>query len=623
MSVIHTPRKPELDLRMLAFPGVVFVLLLLLFMRLWYFQIVKAPELVEKAENSRTIEVTSPAPRGLIYDRNGQLLAGVKPEIVITAVPSEIKKNPWVIEKVSEILKVPAKKLQSKLKAAQSRPYLPSPIFAGATIEQGTIISESRDDLPGINVVMQPMRYYPDGKSFTHVLGYVWTPNSDDVKRVEDMGKEPADYVGKTGIERAYEEALMGEPGSEKQEIDAKRRPVRVTERNSANPGSQLKLTIDSTLQKYATQYMATHYTWDGKLGLVGGVVALDPKTGEVLCLVSSPTFDQNLFSGGISDEEYQSVIGDSNKPMFDRAIHSSYSPGSVFKIITSLAAYRSHVFSPDNYYFCGGGVQVGNKFFKCLSYHGNIGYTEAMAKSCNSYFYQLGRAAGVDALRNACLEVGLGDKTGIDIGGEIRGVVPTEEWRLKHKKKWFTGDTMNFAIGQGYINATPLQLANLAALVANRGTNYQPHLVREVLSADGKGPSQPFEPKPLHHVDASTDFWDALQRALIAVLDHGTASYWGKIPGVVWAGKTGSVEHGDVTKGHTHAVFVGYAPANDPKIAICVLVENSGHGGDIAAPIARDIVQAYLKESDSKVLLKSSTAADASSANLAAPVVR
>ena len=616
MSVIHTPRKPELDLRMLAFPSVVFLLLFILFMRLWYFQIVKAPELIEKAESSRTIEVNSPAPRGLIFDRNGSLIAGVRPAIVITAIPAEIKKNPWVIDKVAGILNVPKKKLESKLREAGSRNYMASPIYAGASIEAGTIISESRDDLPGINVVMEPMRYYPDGKSFTHVLGYVWTPNADDVDRIGEMGKKPADYVGKTGIERAYEEVLMGE-------IDAKRRPVRITERNSANPGSQLRLTIDSSLQKYATQYLASHTTWDGKQGLVGGVVALDPKTGEILCLVSSPTFDQNLFSGGISDAEYKAVIGDENKPMFDRAIHSAYSPGSVFKIITSLAAYENHVFSPDNYYFCGGGVQIGNKFFKCLGSHGSIGYTEAMAKSCNSYFYQLGRAAGVDALRKACLEVGLGDKTGIDIGGEIRGVVPTEEWRLKHKKKWFTGDTMNFSIGQGYISATPLQLANLVALVANRGTNYQPHLIREIRDADGKGPATTFPPKAIHHVDASSDFWDDLQRALVAVLDHGTASFAGKIPGVAWAGKTGSVEHGDVRNGKTHAVFVGYAPLNDPEIAICVLVENSGHGGDVAAPIARDIVQAYLKESDSKALPKTPTSVVAASSNATAPVVR
>ena len=611
MSVIHTPRKPELDLRMLAFPGVMGSLLLILFMRLWYFQVVKAPELVEKAETSRTIEVNSPAPRGLIFDRNGALVAGVKPEIVITAVPSEIKKNPWVIEKVAAILKVDRRKLDSKLREAANRPYMDSPIFVGASIQAGSIISESRDDLPGISVVMQPMRYYPDSKSFTHMLGYVWTPNDNDLKRIATLGKKPANFVGKTGIERALESDLMGDPGSEKQEIDAKRRPVRVTERNAANPGSQIVLSIDSSLQKYATQYMAEHQ-------FVGGVVAMDPKTGEILCLVSSPTFDQNIFTGGLSENEYNAVATNKDKPMYDRAIRSAYSPGSTFKIITSIAAYENHVFSTDTQYVCEGGVKVGNAFVKCLSYHGTIGYFDAMAKSCNSYFCQLGKAAGKDHITQAALEVGLGEKEGIEIGGESRGVVPTDEWLTKNKHRWWTGDTFNLAIGQGYISATPLQLANMAALVANNGTNYKPHLVREIKAADGKGTSVIVKPEVAHHVEASSEFWADLRKALVGVLDHGTAAYGGKIPGVTWAGKTGSVEHG---KGQlTHAVFVGYAPEEDPRIAICVFIEAQGHGGDKAAPPARDIVERYLKETASKPLANNASSDAAVDARSTAP---
>ncbi len=618
MSVIHTPRKPDLDLRMLVFPGVMLALLSVLFMRLWYFQVVRAPELVEKAESSRTIEVTSPAPRGLIYDRNGELVAGVKPEIVITGIPKEISKNPWVVEKVAKILEVNPEKLQTKIDEADWRPYMPSPIYVGASIKAGSIISESRNDLPGINVTMQPMRYYPDSKSFTHMLGYVWTPSKDDVERIQSKGKRPADYVGKTGVERAFEVDLMGEPGSEKQEIDAKRRPVRIAERNSANPGRQLVLSIDSKLQKYATEYMASNHQ-------VGGVVALDPKTGEVLCLVSSPTFDQNIFAGGISKTDLKNLTRDENKPLIDRAIRSSYSPGSTFKIVTSLAAYNKGIFSADTHYFCGGGVKVGKAFFKCLGFHGSIGYYDAMAKSCNSYFYQLGRAAGEDALREACLEVGLGSKQGLEIGGEIPGVVPTSEYMRKHPRLggWHTGDTLNFSIGQGYVSATPLQLANLAALVANGGTNYRPHLVKEIRSADGKGAPDIIKPVALSHVPASPEFWDSLQHALVGVMDHGTAAFWGKIPGVVWAGKTGSVEHGKDKSAKTHAVFIGYAPAQDPKIAICVLIENAGHGGDIAAPPARDIVQAYLKELESRALAKSKASLPASSAPATLPIVR
>ncbi|MDR3689147.1 MAG: penicillin-binding protein 2 [Fimbriimonas sp.] len=615
MSVIHTPRKPELELRILAFPVVMGVLLLVLFMRLWYFQVVKAPELVEKAEFSRTIEVTSPAPRGLIYDRNGELVAGVKPEIVITAVPNVVKKNPWVLDRVAQILKVDPRKLELKVKDASWRPFLPSTVYVGASIKDGAMISESHDDLPGIGVAMQPMRYYPDSLSFTHLLGYVWTPSKDDLTRIEGLGRKPADYVGRTGIERAYETSLMGDPGAEKQEIDAKRRPVRIAERDSANPGDQLVLTIDSKLQKFATNYLKDHQQ-------VGGVVALDPRTGEVLCLVSSPTFDQNVFTGG----DLKSVLDNEERPLIDRAIRSSYSPGSTFKIVTSIAAYYKGVFDPDKYFFCAGGVKVGRHgFVKCLGYHRNIGYYDAMAKSCNSYFCQLGKEAGEDSLRKAALDVGFGVKEGIDIGGEVNGVVPTEAYIEKRHLKWYTGDTFNFSIGQGYVSATPLQLANLAALVANSGTNYVPHLVKEIRSADGKGAKTVVQPQICHHVDASPKFWTELQTALIGVMDHGTASFTGKIPGVVWAGKTGSVEHGRAKDEQmkTHAVFVGYAPAENPRIAICVLIENAGHGGDVAAPPARDIVESYLRESESKAPANTLPAASASAANSGLPNAR
>jgi len=317
MSVIYTPRKPELDGRMLIFPGVMLIALAVLFMRLWYFQVVRAPELVERADSSRSIEVTQPAPRGLIFDRNGVLIAGVKPQFVITAMPSEIKKHPEVINKVAYILSTDPQKLLVKLKDAEMHPDLFSPIYVGATEKAGIRVAETRDDLPGIGVELRPMRYYPDSKSFTHLLGYVWTPTKQDIERIKAQNRKPADYVGRAGVERAYETNLMGEPGTEEREIDAKRRSVRSMGGNAATPGDQLILSIDSELQKYATAYFA-----DPKRNYVGAVVALDPKTGEILCLVSSPTFDQNLFVGGISDHDYEMLTNpNAQHPMIDRAI--------------------------------------------------------------------------------------------------------------------------------------------------------------------------------------------------------------------------------------------------------------------------------------------------------------
>ncbi len=362
----------------------------------------------------------------------------------------------------------------------------------------------------------------------------------------------------------------------------------------------------------------------------VGAVVALDPKTGEILCFVSSPTFDQNIFNGGISSADWQRLttknVDDpmSDEPLLDRAIQSSYAPGSTFKIVTSIAAYQAGKFDPEMHYFCDGGVRIGKAYFRCLGHHGSIGYYDAMAKSCNSFFYQLGRSVGVDALRKACEDVGLGQKTGLEIGGEHRGVVPTDAYVKKVRKEgtWYTGDTLNFAIGQGFVEATPLQLANMVALVANSGTNYVPHLVHAIRPAEGNGAERPVEPRVWKHIDATSTFWQQLQTALVGVMDHGTAKA-AKIPGVVWAGKTGSAEHGKDKNAKANAVFVGYAPADDPKIAICVLIEGVGHGGDFAAPPAADIVQAYLTDIKPKGAAKSTASASAADASAAPPVVR
>jgi len=597
MSVINTPRKPDLDVRMVAFPAVMILALGVLFFRLWYFQVVEGPSLVERAEASRVVPMTKPAPRGLIVDRNGERIATVRPEIVITAVPNVVKKNPWVLDKVASILNVEVDKLERKLKDAAWKPYLPSPIYVGATIESGTKIAESGQDLPGISVETEPMRYYPDSTSFTHVLGYVWVPTDQDVKRITKEGRAVPDYVGKMGIERAYNDDLMGSPGAEKVAIDAQRHPIRIEGRDAATPGNQLQLTLDAGLQEYMTQLFK-------EKKYVGGAVAIDPKTGEILCLVSSPTFDQKLFKGGISDEEWKQLNDDPNKPQVDRAIAGVYAPGSTFKLVTCVAAQRAGKFDPNTSYFCPGGFYRHGVHLKCLGHHGAISFQTAMEKSCNTYFCNMGVAVGEDGLRQAALDMGLGQRTGLEIGGgtESAGVVPTVKWlqKVSHKKNppWYLGDTANFSVGQGYMATTPLQMANVMALVANNGTSYKPHLVKCEKDPDGKRVIKQFEPEIAHQVDLPAPFWATVKQSLVGVVERGTAVS-GKIPNLTWGGKTGSAEHKvkDKAKSETktHAWFVGFAPADDPKIVVCVLLEDVGHGGEYAAPVGKDLVQHYL----------------------------
>lgn len=586
MSVIHQPRRPELDARVLLFPTILFILLGLLFFRLWYFQVVKASQLVEQAEALNATNIPELAPRGLIFDRNNVLLAGVNPEWVITAIPKIVDKNPEVLAKVAAEIGADPKKLKSKLEAGRWKPWFPTPIFIGATTQIASKLAERSDEFPGIDVRSQPMRYYPDTKSFSHLLGYVWVPSVEDVKVIKGFGREPADYVGKGGIEAYYEESLMGTPGVVRTEVDAKRRPTKIIGRDAATPGDQLVLSIDKNLQQEAMSALS---------GLRGAVVALDPKTGEVLCMASSPSFDQKLFKTGISKTDYNQLKDHPGNPFLNRPISVKFAPGSTFKIVTTIAAMESGYFDPGRPEHCSGGIQLGNRFIKCLGHHGSITFNSAMTRSCNAYFMRLALNSGRAGMLQAAEDVGIYHKTGVDVAAEKRGDLGTERYMARYypKYRWPLADTAFLGIGQGILAVTPIQMANLVALVANDGVSYKPHVVRAIRKAGDSNKLNVRTPEELHRVPGNIAFWHDMKAALVNVIESGTARGSAKMPGLKWGGKTGSAEE---KKGHkTHSWFVGFAPYDNPKIAICVFVEEGGHGGEVAAPIARRVVQRYL----------------------------
>ncbi len=607
MSVIHTEKGLQLGLRVLIFPfllGSVFIAFLL---RLWYLQVAVADVLREKADVYGSVKVERLAPRGIIVDRNGKSLASIRPSLVITGIPSEVRKHPEALDRLSALIGVPKKKLQDKLDDGNWRPYLPTPLFVGATIQVATRVAEMREELPGLGVESQSMRTYADTYSLAHILGYVWTPNERDNKRLEKDGLKTADYVGKVGIEYVYERELMGVPSVEQMDTDSRGRPVRRHGEESAVPGSKLVLSLDTGLQKFAMELLK---------GRKGCVVALDPTNGEVLCLVSSPSYNTELFLKGISRDAYAALQADKDLPQINRAISTPYAPGSTFKIVTSIAAMMAGKFSPSRTMFCAGYYEVGNRKFKCLGHHGNVSFNTAFTKSCNAYFADMGVRAGPEFLRKACEAVGFGHKSGIDLIGEQRGVVPTEEWikQWRNPPKWYTGDTVNFSVGQGEISATPIQMACLVMLVANHGVAYKPHLVRRLVPSNPKEPAQDIKPEMIHKVDASAEFWRILEGGMASVISSGTATK-ARITGLDWGGKTGSAENRKFKE--THSWFVGIAPLNNPKIVISVVVENAGHGGDIAAPIAASIVKRYLRPQGAEVASISSRST-ASSASLA-----
>lgn len=587
MSVIHQPRKPELDARVLLFPAILFILFGVIFLRLWFFQVVEAQSLAEKALSINQTEIPELAPRGLIFDRNGVMLAGVKPEWVVTAIPRAVDKDPAILEKVAKVLAADPKKLKSKMEQGRWKPWMPTPIHIGANTQTASILAERSDEFPGIDVRSQPMRYYTDPTSFSHLMGYVWVPSEKDVKRIRDFGKEPADYVGRGGIEEFYEKNLMGEAGEIRMEQDAKRRPTKVLGRDFPVAGDQLILSLDKNLQQEAMKLLA---------GRKGAVVAVDPKTGEVLCMASNPSFDLRHFKNGISQAEFDQINNNPAKPFMNRPIQVKYAPGSTFKIVTAIAAMEQGLFDPQRPEFCSGGIQVGNRKIKCMGNHGSITFHRAMAKSCNAYFMSLALKAKRAGILQAAQNAGIYQRTGIDLpeAAERRGDLATERYMERYypKYRWPLGDTANLGIGQGILAVTPIQMANVAALVANDGVSYRPHLVRGIRNPADLTKVSKVEPEELHRIDAPPAFWSTMKASLVDVIEAGTAGR-ARIPGIRWGGKTGSAEEKKNRK--THSWFVGFAPYDNPKIAICVLLEEAGHGGDVAAPIARRVVERYL----------------------------
>lgn len=534
---------------------------------------------------------TSLAPRGRIVDRDDRPIADVREELVVVAKLSVITKkdNKDSLAKAAELLGTTPEAIVKKLQQDRSRRDLWTPVAVGVSVEVAGKFVESPDRFPGFDVQSTPMRKYWDTVDLAHVLGYVWTPNDKVSQDLEANGITPAEYVGRAGIEEQYERELMGVPGNERFAVDARRRPIRFMGFDQPIPGKKLVLSIDLELQKMANQMLQ---------GKRGAVVALVPSTGEVLVLASSPSYDAKVWQGGISQDDYKALLDDPGKPLYDRAFQASYAPGSTFKLVTSIAAMHAGVFDPNRSITCPGYLAVGRRHLKCENHSPGavLDFKEALTKSCNSYFGDLARRAGIDAMREACKEVGLGQDTGLDVPGEGSGFVTSDAWLQERiakgtKDGWYVGDTVNMGIGQGELAVTPLQMAEVASLVANRGVSYKPRVVREIVDpATNKGVVTPRE--ELGKVEAPDWFWNDVRGAMVNVIQSGTARA-AQIPDLVWGGKTGSAEN---TPGKaTHAWFVGFAPADDPKIAVCVLIENGGHGGLASAPIACEIVKHYL----------------------------
>jgi penicillin-binding protein 2 len=579
MSVIHTPRQATLDERQLFIPAALALAMLFFLSRLWYVQIVRADALAAEGVSTSVDVVKRLAPRGRIVDRNGHLLAGVQENAVVTAVYDTVEKNPEAVSEVARLLGVTPERLKQPLKAWD--PYVPSVVHVGVKPEAASYIAEAGDRLPGFGIEFQPTRTYYEPLALTHVMGYVWKPSEKEEKRLKEQGIEPQTYVGRAGLEAQYERLLMGVAGGEHIAVDPRMRPLRTISVDRPVPGEELVLALDIRLQRLAVELLA---------GWRGAVVASDPRTGEVLCMVSSPSFDIHLYDNGISTADFTRLNTDKAKPMINRAIQGQYPPGSTFKIVTSIAAQLAGVFDPARRVTCNRTFKLGNRTWTCLGRHGSVDFKAAMAASCNVYFYDLATRARPENIQKAIKALGLGEKQFIDLPHEYTGIAPKGDFIESENRKWLAYDTLNVAIGQGPIALTPLQMLSVVSIAANSGKVFRPHLL--LGTHDENGSLHRTGPEVLASLDLPPSFWSTLREALVGVIDGGTAGS-ARIAELRWGGKTGSSQHsGGPT---SHGWFVGFAPADSPRIAIAVIVESAGHGGVVAAPIAKEIVAKYL----------------------------
>lgn len=599
MSLVEEPAPPPDQRRVVAAIIGVLVVAVVLVARLWYLQIVCGEELLNASEQNRTRITRRIPPRGVIMDATGKVLASTRARIVVRVMPDERGRVPGVLARLAELLGVPEADLRQAYADNRVDAFQPVPVASDIGLEAATRIEENRYALPGVVVGPEPVRAYLVGAAFGHVLGYVGQCSPRDLQTRAAAGYVRGDTCGKSGVEGGpYDGALRGKDGALAVEVDALGRVRGELASRDARPGAVLRLSIRADLQAVAYRELRAQVGSRRS----GALVAMDPNTGGVLALVSVPSFDPGEFAGGISKARWQELQDDPRKPLINRAVGSATAPGSVFKVITAIAGLETGRTSIHDGTYCSGVIYLGRWPKRChrRSGHGAVGFTEAIAKSCDVFFYRLGQRLGPTTLAGYARRMGLGARTGADIaGGEVAGVVPDPAWkRRRGLGPWVGGDTVDYGIGQAMLACTPIQICAAVAAIANDGTLYVPQLVASVTTyGDGStSRTQPARPKVARRLDLRPQTLAAVRGGMEAVVAPGGTGTRCAIPGVRVAGKTGTAERRARGDRVNDAWFVGFAPADRPRIVVCVYLEEGGHGGENAAPIARAVMAHYLR---------------------------
>lgn len=622
--------------------------------QLWRLQMVQGDYYQQAADVNRFRLARTLAPRGVIYDRRGYLLVRNKPELSVSVIPAYLPQDESEREdlllRLAELIDMPivgrspqdpqdiqrfnkdgsAVGIRDLLAKAEVAPYRPAHLKTGIPREVALVLEEEHLDWPGVQVEVEPVREYLYGALLAHVLGYVGPVPEEQAGLYKAQGYDPnQDRVGLTGVEYSFEDDLRGYDGQKLIEVDVAGREIRIAgEPQSAVAGDNLRLSLDLDLQQAMEDVLNRHLrTYYKRQGVA---IAMNPQTGEILGMVSLPSYDNNEFTSGISSKAFRALQEDPYRPLVNHAISGQFPPGSTFKIIVAAGALEEQVVTTQTRLYCGGIMWLPNRFypedpslaqpFYCWIHHdyhgshGSLGIVAALAQSCDIFFYQVGggyrdrfEGLGEERLGTYAELFGMGSRTGIDLPGEAPGLIPTVKWkRLNYSESWVTGDTYNMAIGQGFVLATPLQVLNATAAVANGGTLYRPQLVREVVDDEGKI-VRAFVPDVIRRLPISAENLSIVQQGMRGVVGGAGATARAiNVPGIAVAGKTGTSEFFiDSNKdglpdrdreGHLpiHAWFTAYAPYDDPEIALTVFVFGGGEGSAVAVPIANDILNHY-----------------------------
>jgi penicillin-binding protein 2 len=575
--------------------GIAMTALLLIVCQLWYLQVLEGGRFQEASDKNRIRVRPIAAPRGILFDRNGLPLVDNRPAFTLSLIPRELERDPIkrdaTLGRLASLLQIPFAELQEAVTRVSPDSILPVRVRRGLSMDDVARVEEWKLELPGVIVEVEPQRAYPTSRFAAHLLGYVREASDEQLKQ----GRyRRGDMVGQSGLERLLDEFLRGKDGGERIEVDAMGRQMRMIQSTEPHPGAQVVTTIDRRIQEAAEKSMEGH---------AGAVVVMDPRNGDVLAMVSTPAFEIDRFTGTIDRNAWLRVIQDPEHPLLNRTIQSQYAPGSVFKIVVAAAGLQEGTLAPTDNTYCNGKFRLGEWTFKDWKEggHGHVDLLGAMRHSCNIFFYEKGLKIGGTAIAKYANAFGLGAATQIDLPGEKLGLIPQP--KLRRDKRvgggWHAGETVNMSIGQGAVLVTPMQVARFMSAVANGGVLWKPRLVQRIERPE-KGVVWSDGGSVTGHVELSPMVWAFLRQSLWSVVNENGTGVGARIAGLDVAGKTGTAQmiaKSRADKGQDHAWFASFAPVGEPEAVVIVLVERGGKGGQVAAPIARKILNAIFLE--------------------------